>query len=167
MIDLEVDERAQGLRKDIIILEEWCKTLGDNDDDGIFISAQLISTHYIIVTAYGIIESEMKRLLNKYVSENSNQEVASAMEFNLSKRYSWNYQNIKDILSEFRRDWRERVKESLSDEQILSINSLKNSRDKIAHGDSNDATLHDAKSQFISAVEALHIISEILHEPNS
>ena len=159
-----IEKRANEMNKHIELLEDWWKKTNDDDD---YIVVQLISAHYLIVAAYGIIESEMKALVNRYVTKNSAADVAGAVKEMLAKRYSWDYQKIKSTLAEFNGEWSEQVKQRLDDRHIVSINSLKKTRGAIAHGTSTDANFEDAKKQFKNSIEGLHIISGIVEpEPH-
>ena len=80
----------------------------------------------------------------------------------VSKKYSWDFEKIRDSLAEFDNSWSEQARDQLSDQEKNSITSLKNARDKIAHGASNAATFREAKLQFENAVKALHTISKII-----
>ncbi len=162
MADPEIERREKEVVNHINLLENWWKKI-DNDENGDnHVAAQLIGTHYFVVAAYGIIESEMKKMLSNYVREHCPDNFIDIINNSISSRYSWDYEKIKKTLAEFNQEWKDKANNKLSDEQKNSISSLKGTRDKIAHGVSNQATFEDTKKQFKSSIKALHIISDII-----
>ena len=116
----------------------------------------------MVVAAYGIVESELKRLIKRHVSEKSTGGIGAIVNDVISKRYAWKFCEIKKTLGEIDVNWRCAVIRKLTPKQKDSITSLNNERNSIAHGDSSSITFKQAKTYFKSSIEGLHIIASVI-----
>ena len=160
-----VENEAAKLRTHILILESWLKCDLSDDD---YIQAQRIGTHYLVVAAYGIIEQQVKNRIINYVSENKiaiyAREPIAVKDLiqKISQMHSWDFNVIQKVVAHIDKKLHSQVVNDLTHEQKRSITSLKNNRNAIAHGDSNDATFDETKEQITSSMEGLCIISDII-----
>lgn len=163
MPSARLEQRRKELENDVSLLKIWLES-GFTDDVS---TARKIFTEYLAVSGYGVIESEMKNMLNVYVAKQATPEIAALVSQFLATEYSWDYAKIREILRRFDPSWSEKAKANLTDQQKSSINGLKSTRNKIAHGAPYDEDFEDVKIQFENSIQALQSIFDIIHENDS
>ena len=125
MPNLDIDSAARGIFDHISFIEGYLKKVSSDEQLQLQLQLQVISAHYLVVAAYGIIESQMKTMINNYVTKNSDENIARAMKRAISKEYAWHFDGIKKNLQNFNDSWEKQVKERVTEEQKKSITSLK------------------------------------------
>ena len=157
----DIDKRAEELRSHISLLETWWKTLDDDDESD---AAQLISKNYLVVSAYGMVEGLLKERLIHYIENNCPPNFIDVVTKIVSTSYGWNYDKVKSVFKALNENWMTNLNSQMPEINKEAITTLKNNRDKIAHGSSSPVTFTDTKSYFENAVEGLHIIYSIIDE---
>ena len=161
MTDPIIEYKADELSYHIRMLENWLGTLGEGDES----RGQQIVLHYTVVAAYGIIEFEMKRILNSLEQQNVSMNLARYRS-KVSKKYQWDFEVICEYLSMANNTLSEEVISRVDTQQQESITSLKGERNSVAHGDYFHSDFGEIEAQFLNSIAALHTISDIVQEAN-
>ena len=154
-----MENRKVEVERCIRLLEEWQGGFDDLDQG--FLDAQVISTSYLVVTAYGVVESEMKKLLYSMDPGRLSMSIKDYREW-VSTKYTWDFGRIKEVLERADPGLKNAARDTLTRQQKDSITSLRGQRDKVAHGAPYDTNFDEVKKQFVSAIEGLHVISDII-----
>ncbi len=152
-----INDKAEYLDKHVALLDNWWKNAPNDDDQ---IQAQIISTHYLVVAAYGIIESEMKRILCSI----NHTKLKKGFLKSVQNKHSWNFETIEKKLHQIDCKLSTQARKKLEEKHKDSITSLKNDRNKIAHGKNFPSGFAQSKDQFKNSIEGLHLISNIIDE---
>ena len=150
----EIEKKATNLGEHIDLLDDWWKNVPDDDQ----IKAQVISTHYLVVAAYGIIESEMKRILCSIDITR----LKKGFRKSVKNKHSWDFETIEKKMLSIDRELSTQAKKLLKEKHKDSIRSLRLDRNKIAHGESFPSGLEQSKKHFKDSIEGLHLISDII-----
>ena len=161
MADPIIEDKADELSYHIRMLENWLETLDGSDIS----RGQQIVLHYTVVAAYGLIEFEMKRMLNSLEQQNVSMNLARYRS-KVARKYQWDFDVICEYLSMANNALSEEVISRVDTQQQESITSLKGERNSVAHGDYFHSDFGEIKTQFLNSITALHTISDIVQEAN-
>ena len=161
MTDPNIESKADELNSHIVLLETWLQHLEEREEA----KGRHIALHYTVVAAYGIIESEMKRMLNSLEEQTVSMNLATYRR-KIDRKYQWDFEVIIRFLSMANRTLSEEVTCRLNTQQQESITSLRVHRNTIAHGDSFHSDFREIKEEFENSIDALYIISGIIQEAN-
>lgn len=115
-------------------LADMCKFYADNDDTRI----QGYLAKYLVIMASAYIEISVKEELSAFCSAKSHPCISEFVKTTVSWENSLGCSKIELILNKFdKRIWQS-LEQMLTDEEKLSIDSLKALRDQIAHGKDNN-----------------------------
>ncbi|HEY8097152.1 MAG TPA: HEPN domain-containing protein [Methylobacter sp.] len=115
-------------------LAELCKVCADNDDTRI----QGYLAKYLVIMASAYIEISVKEELSIFCDTRSHPSIREFVKTTVSWENSLGCSKIESILNKFDRRLWAVLKDALSEEEMLSIDSLKALRDQIAHGKDNN-----------------------------
>ncbi len=96
---------------------------------------------YLCVQASGYLENVMKELIAEYHDSTCRKETANFVNSKMSYFTSINNDNLTDFLKLFNASWVDSYKNSVTDKQIESLNSIISQRHLIAHGNSNRSNI--------------------------
>ncbi len=126
--------RVQSHRTKTKNLADLCKLYADNDDTRI----QGYLAKYLAIMASAYVEISVKEELCLFCESKSHPSIREFVKTTVSWENSLGCKKIEDILGKFDKKIWEYLKLSLTEEQLLSIDSLKALRDQVAHGKDNN-----------------------------
>jgi hypothetical protein len=115
-------------------LADLCKICAQNDDTRI----QGYLAKYLVIMASAYIEISVKEELAIFCNDKSHPSIREFVKATVSWENSLGCSKIEAILNKFDKKLWDALKDTLSDEEISAIDSLKALRDQIAHGKDNN-----------------------------
>jgi len=121
---------------------------------------------YFCVLVSGFLENVVVALLLDFAQKRSTPEVAFFIERHLDYWTNPTCEKIIQLLGDFSQDWRAAAESHLVDQRKATLNSLIALRHKIAHGESVGTTLGQIKSYYVTVIEIVGFLSDLIDPPH-
>ena len=96
---------------------------------------------YLCIQASGYLENVIKELIEEYHDKTCKKETANFVIAKVNHFTSVNDDNLTEFLNLFNRQWVDSYKNSVTDKQIASLNSIISQRHLIAHGNGSRSNI--------------------------
>ena len=114
---------------------------------------------YLCVVTFGLLESSIKEIYGDYAKNKSNTEIHNFVRASIKTSRNPSWEEIISIARKFNVDWGENL-QSVDDQISSSVNSVVSLRNRIAHGEDTNITLHSMKEYYKDIKKAIQIIEE-------
>lgn len=155
----DIVERKDSLQR----LFDHAKELQKNDVVNLEVRSAFES--YLCIRTYVYVETSIRTILLNHVrsvtNDNSIEKFVAAQ---LQRQTNLWYSELIKLVGRFNPDWKEKIKENVTNRMRTSLNSLVSIRNSIAHSDNTDISLNDLQNYFSSVQEIVQIVFEVCSE---
>lgn len=120
------------------------KTIIDDADPWV----QHVCSNHLILKSTGFLENSFKVILNEYCRTRSDDRIRKYVTHNAARMNSLNCQKLKNFFDTLDPEFWEKIEESCGDSDLAAVDSVKNIRDKIAHGNHDGTGIITANDYF-------------------
>lgn len=119
---------------------------------------------YLCIKTSGLLEVFFKTKIAEMVDKKVPAPVAKYVNYQFKSFSSIDTRKIQKTFSLFSQDWVEEFNAKMSDEYISALNSIISNRNNIAHGQTDNISLRDAKEYYGKMKEIMKILEEIMNK---
>lgn len=138
-------------------IERIFELADDCDDDEI--KSELAC--FAAVLSSGLVESACRHSLLSYTSKRANRQILSYVEANLYFFQNAKTSKIEELLRSFDPDFADRMRSSLTEEELAAIDSVVNNKNNLAHGENPGLSLEVMKGYYGYIKTALEKLASI------
>jgi len=112
---------------------------------------QNVYSSHLALLAAGLVENGVKDILSHYAGQHGDNRLKLYVGSAVSYENALNCEKVKKILERFDSQWWTDFSASLTLEEKEAVDSLKNLRDQIAHGNHNGTGFQTVRSYYLAA----------------
>lgn len=139
-------------------LDELLKNINTVTDDEL--KAHL--SKYFCVRISGYLENVLKILVANYSEGSSPRPVSNYLQNNLKSVTNLSEDKMQKILNKFSEDWSTNFSDRVTEQQILSLNSIISNRNSIAHGQQDNISYKVIGQYYLDLKEIVKILRDII-----
>lgn len=122
-----------------------------------------ITRYYAILTA-SYVEFSLQEVVRSYVEMRSSKIISSVVTSFVERQNSIDCRKIRIVLDSFDKRLYPSFESRIGPDRVEAINSLKNLRDSLAHGNDNGTSYIKIKDYYDKIVDIPHILDAVLSE---
>ena len=124
---------------------------------------QALLARLLCIRIGGYMEVYLKERIQRFVdNRHSHKIISKYVENSVRDITNLNNKKIQAVLSSFSNEWAEHFKENVTEEMKMSLGSIYDVRNNIAHGGNDSLSLKDIKKHFANIESALTIIDQAI-----
>lgn len=124
---------------------------------------QSVFSKHVVLAGAGMIEYAVSSIIEEYCRKNSNPKVRTFVSRSVKRQSTFSREKIRDLLDKFDTEWWQEIEKQTSKDIKDSVDSLRNVRNQIAHGDHNGTAYHFALQYYEHAKTFVDIIDEVVN----
>lgn len=148
----------------IKIIDETLSLASSNPSFSDEVKIQIIASNYIIIATAGLIERGVQSILYEYCLPIKKKKTKQYIQNCLKYETTLDCFKIWRLLNKFDKSWGDNFKSAIPRHQKAAINSIKNRRNNIAHGGSDNTGIYKVKQHYSNAKDALNLIHSIVNK---
>lgn len=156
MLRDEVNKYIDNIDEKIEVMDEAIRAGIDDRIHPVF-------SKYVVFAGSGLIENSISATLNEYCGSHSNQQIQKFISKYIKWQNSFNCNKIKELLNRFDRHWWQEIEDKTTKEERISIDSLKNLRDTLAHGGRNGTRYHVVIQYYRDAKNFVDVVEKVIN----
>jgi hypothetical protein len=123
---------------------------------------QPVFASHIVLQGAGVIENGVREILASYAQARGNNQLKNFVYKQTGYENSLNAKKIENLLNRFDTGWWPTIAASLSPQEVSAINSLKDLRDTVAHGNTLTAGYQTVRAYYVLAKSSIAKISNVI-----
>ena len=124
---------------------------------------QPIFSKHLIIAGSGLIENAVSTILYEYCQSRSNQQIQRFVSKSVGRLNTLSCKKIEELLNRFDKEWWKKVENQTSKDVRDSVDSLRNVRNQIAHGNHNGTGYTVAKQYYRDAKIFINVIEKVIN----
>lgn len=121
-----------------------------------------LAANQMALRCAGLVERSVQLILAEYARQRATPQIARYVQKNAEWENSLNCEKIERLLSKFDSNWWPQIANQVDDESRFAVDSLKNIRDQLAHGNDNGTGLTSIRKYHIASCRLIDKLHDVL-----